>query len=106
MRKLFLIGLSAILLVNGYYTYTLYKFAKASSKYFEIIDLELDCQQQINGDQAQQLWFVVNKKLNKSTYSWTSYNKHLPACKAYAQYMCWIGNSLEEIESCRKKFND
>lgn len=101
MTKVFLIVLTLAISINSYWTYRLVKFAPRLGEQVKFLTLQSQCQAERNSEQNQQIFLLTkNKLLSKQVTG--GYNTHLDGCRKYAEYMCWVGNSIEEVTKCRE----
>lgn len=108
MLKILAGVLVVILGINVYYTYRLYTFGKKSQEYFHYLKLQGECTEAAAKVHDAQIVHLSNKTLKPMGNILHVYLAYIPQCKKLAEYRCWMGESEEAIDQCRKDrgFND
>lgn len=124
MKRLFTILLTIIVSVNAYYSYRVYRFSKASERYFEYLNSGLHCLIQEQGETEEDInilynghyrsrkayikkhleMFDLNEPFAKER---TAYDDQIPQCKEfYSQYLCWEldPHDIKSLEGCGAHF--
>lgn len=115
MKKLFLVLLTAGLTLNGYWTYRVVKFSKASEKYLKYLELKTDCLQAKVGMDSNDIYLAAHGKTREMIKDKvakeflpvrSTYDLQNKECNSYAKYMCWTMDLKDpaNVENCHKNF--
>lgn len=113
MKKLGLVIVVLVLVINSYYNYRHQRFNKEAEEFFNYLELKTQCDMFRESATENDVWLAHQGRTRSDLKGRDAeilpfremYDTQIPECKEFVQYMCWYGSLPGEkyYEKCKDK---